>query len=352
MELGILGLTKSGKTTVFNALTMGRAEVAAYSAGKSAPNIGVVKVPDTRLANLCAMLNPERVVQAEVRYLDASASPREFGQLDALIHVIRVFHDERIQHIKGGIDPERDVGTLDFELIFSDLVIIEKRLERLRLSLKGAKSGEREIALREKSLLDRIKLALEGSVPLREQELSEQEHKAIRGYQFLSAKPLFLLFNIGEDQLAEGSSLEERFRSNYKRPHSEVAVLCGRLEMELCQLNNGEAAEFRSSMGLAQSGLDRAIRLSYGLLRLVTFFSASSEEVKAWTVSTGTVIQRAAGRIHSDMERGFIRAEVVGHDDLMKCGSFAEARRKGMIRMEGKNYVVQDGDVVTILFNI
>ncbi|MCL0065834.1 redox-regulated ATPase YchF [Dehalococcoidia bacterium] len=352
MELGILGLPKSGKTTVFNALTMGRAEVAAYSTAKAASNVGVVKVPDPRLDNLAAMLKPERAISAEVKYLDGGASPREFGQVDALIHVIRVFRDERIQHIKGGIDPERDVETLDLELILSDLAIIEKRLGRLRVSLKGAKAAEREIALREQSLLDKIKSALEDGLPLGEQELSEQEYKAIHGFQFLTAKPLLLLFNIGEDQLGEGSSLEQRFRSRYGRPHSEVAVLCGRLEMELGQLNNDEATEFRSSMGLTQSGLDRAIRLSYGLLELVTFFSIASGEVKAWTVSRGTTIQKAAGKIHSDMERGFIRAEVVRHDDLTKCGSLAEARRKGLIRMEGKNYVVQDGDVVTILFNI
>ncbi|MCL0072989.1 redox-regulated ATPase YchF [Dehalococcoidia bacterium] len=352
MELGILGLPKSGKTTVFNALTMGRAEVAAYSTGKATPNVGVVKVPDPRLDNLAAMLKPERTIPAEVRYLDGGDSPRGFGQVDALIHVIRVFRDERIPHIKGGVDPERDVGILDLELIFSDLSIIERRLERLRVSLKGAKVAEREIALREQSLLDKIKSALEDGLPLREQELSEQECKAIHGFQFLSAKPLLLLFNIGEDQREEGSSLERRFRSMFQRPHSEVAVLCGRLEMELGQLNDDEAMEFRSSMGLTQSGLDRAIRLSYGLLELVTFFSIASGEVKAWTVSRGTTIQKAAGRIHSDMERGFIRAEVIAHDDLTKCGSLAEARRKGLIRLEGKNYLVQDGDVVTILFNI
>lgn len=352
MELGILGLPKSGKTTVFNALTMGRAEVAAYSPGKATPNVGVVKVPDPRLDNLTAMLKPERTIPAEVRYLDGGASPGGFGQVDALIHVIRVFGDERIPHIKGGVDPERDVGILDLELIFSDLSIIERRLERLRVSLKGAKAAEREIALREQSLLDKMKSALDDALPLREQGLSEQECEAIQSFQFLTAKPLLLLFNIGEEQLGEGSSMEQRFRSRYKRPHSEVAVLCGRLEMELGQLNNDEAMEFRSSMELTRSGLDRAIRLSYGLLELVTFFSIASGEVKAWTVSTGTTIQKAAGKIHSDMERGFIRAEVVGHDDLMKCGSLAEARRKGLIRLEGKNYLVQDGDVVTILFNI
>jgi GTP-binding protein YchF len=352
MELGIIGLPKSGKTTVFNALTMGRAEVTAYSTGKVAPNVGVVKVPDPRLENLAAMLKPERTIHAEVRYLDGGASPREFGQVDALIHVVRVFRDERIPHIEGDVEPERDVGILALEMIFSDLSIIEKRLERLRDTLKGAKAGEREIALREQSLMDKIRSALDNNVPLREQELSEQECKAIQNFQFLTAKPLLLLFNIGEDQLGEGQSLEERFRSRYSRAHSEVAVLCGRLEMELNQLNNDAAMEFRSSLELTQSWRDRAIGLSYGLLEIATFFSIASGEVKAWTVLRGTTIQKAAGKIHSDMERGFIRAEVVRYEDLAKCGSIAEARRKGLIRLEGKNYLVQDGDVVTILFNI
>ncbi|MBT9163338.1 MAG: Ribosome-binding ATPase YchF [Chloroflexi bacterium] len=366
MELGIIGLPKSGKTTVFNALTIGKAEVAAYSTGREGPNVGVVKVPDSRLENLAAILKPERTIPAEVRYLDVGASPKGFGRregiggqflaqlskVDALIYVIRVFPDERIPHVEGSIEPERDAGILDLELAFSDLSIIERRLERLRVSLKAAKAAERELAIKEQSLLDRIKSALGDNVPLREQGLSEHECKAIQSFQFLTAKPLLLLFNIGEEQLDERQSLEERFRSRYRRPHSEVAVLCGKLEMELIQLSNNEAMAFRSSMELSQSGLDRAIRLSYGLLGLVSFFSIASDEVKAWTVSSGTTIQKAAGKIHSDMERGFIRAEVVGYDDLVKCGSIAEARHKGLIQLEGKNYVVQDGDVVTILFNI
>ena len=364
MELGILGLPKSGKTTVFNALT--KAEVGAYSTSGAGPKVGVVKVPDPRLENLAAILKPKRALPAEVRYLDIGASPKGFGRgegiggqflaqlskVDALIYVIRAFPDERIPHVVGSVEPERDVGILDLELIFSDLLIVERRLERLRVSLKGAKSAERELALKEQFLLDKIKSALSDNVPLREQGLSEHECKAIQSFQFLTAKPLLLLFNIGEEQLGERQSLEEQFRSKYRRPCSEVAVLCGKLEMELGQLSSDEAMEFRTSIGLTQSGLDRAIRLSYELLGLVSFFSIASDEVKVWTVSSGITIQKAAGKIHSDMERGFIRAEVVGHDDLVKCGSIAEARHKGLIRLEGKNYMVQDGDVVTILFNI
>ncbi len=352
MELGILGLPKSGKTTIFNALARGRAEVAAYSTGKAGTNVGLVKVPDPRLDQLTAILKPQRAVPAEVRYLDGGASPRGFGQVDALIHVIRLFPDERIPHSKGGIDPDRDVDILGLELIISDLSIIEKRLKRLRESLKGARAAEREIALREQSLLDQIGSSLGQNVPLREQGLSQQEGKAIHGFQLVTAKPLLLLFNIGEEQLGERAFLEERFRSIHRRPHTEATVLCGRLEMELGELSNDEAMEFRSSLQLAQSGLERAIILSYGLLELVTFFSIASGEVRAWAVSRGTTMQQAAGKIHSDMERGFIRAEVIGHDDLAKCGGIAEARRQGLIRLEGKNYLVQDGDVVTILFNI
>jgi len=366
MELGILGLPKSGKTTIFNALTKGKAETAAYSISTMAPNIGAVKVPDPRLKNLTAILKPERTVPAEVRYIDVGTSPKGFGKgegiggqflaqlskADALIHVVRVFADESIPHIEGSVDPERDITILDLELAFSDLSIIERRLEKIKTSLKGARAAERELALREQALLDKIKSALENNVPVREQKLNEQESKAIENFQFLSAKPILLLLNIGEEQLEETSYLEEQWHTQYRRPCSEVAVLCGKLEMELSQLSDAEAEEFQSSMGLPQSGADRAIRISYGLLGLVSFFSIASDEVKAWTVSKGTTVQKAAGKIHSDMERGFIRAEVIGHDDLMKCGSIAEARHKGLLRLEGKNYIVQDGDVVTILFNI
>lgn len=365
MELGIIGLPKSGKTTVFNALTRGKAETAAYSAGTAVPNIGVVKVPDPRLRELERIFKPKRTVQAEVRYLDVAGAGKglgkgegigflaELSKADALIHVVRAFRDENVPHIEGSIDPERDIATLNLELAFSDMAIIEKRLQRLQDSMsKGARPSEREAALWEHALLVRIKKALEEDVPIRDQALEKDEARAIENYQFLTAKPLFLLINIGESELAEARALEERLRKRYERPLSRVGVLCGKLEMELAQLEEKEAEEFRSAMGITEAGLERMVRSSYGLLGLITFFTTVSEELKSWAIRRGTTAVKAAGKIHTDMERGFIRAEVIGYDDLIRCGSMAEARKRGLLRLEGKTYVVQDGDIMTILFNV
>ena len=366
MEIGVIGLPKSGKTTVFNALTKGEAQTGAYSSAALAPNIGVVKVPDPRLDELTDLLKPKRTVPAEVTYIDIAAPAKGFGKgegpsgqllaylskADALAHVVRAFEDETIPHSEGTVNPERDIGTMNLELAFSDLAIIERRLERLKDSLKGAKQQERELILREQALLAKIKSALEEDIPIREQDLSEQEVKTIENFQFLTAKPMLLLLNIGEDQLPQASSLETKFASRYRRQNCEVAVLCGQLEMELAQLSDAEAQEFRASLGLDESGLNRMIRLSHGLLGLISFFTIASDEVKAWTIRRSTTVQKAAGKVHSDMERGFIRAEVIGHDDLVKCGGLAEARKQGLLRLEGKNYIVQDGDVVTVLFNV
>lgn len=365
MEIGIIGLPKSGKTTVFNALTRGKAQTDAYSSAL-APNIGVVKVPDPRLETLTKILKPKRTVPAEVTYIDIAAPLKGFGKgegpggqfldylskVDALAHVIRVFEDERLPHPEGSVNPGRDVGTMNMELAFSDLAIIERRMERLKASLKGAKPQEREAISREQTLLDKIKSALEADTPVREQTLSENESKLLENFQFLTAKPMLLLLNIGEKQIPDATSLEDKFRSTYRSPNCEVAALCGKLEMELTQLDDVEAQEFRSALGVAESGLDRLIRLSYSLLGLISFFTTASGEVKAWTIRRNTTAQKAAGKIHTDMERGFIRAEVISHDDLIKCGSLAEARKRGLLRLEGKNYIVQDGDVVTILFNV
>ncbi|MEE8471375.1 MAG: DUF933 domain-containing protein, partial [Dehalococcoidia bacterium] len=266
--------------------------------------------------------------------------------------VVRDFEDESIPHIEGSVDPERDIGIMNLELAFSDLTIIERRLDRLEASLKGAKHQEREVAVREQALLSRIKSGLEEDIPIREQNLPEQEVKEIENFQFLTAKPLLLLLNIGEGQLSEASSLETQWSSRYRRPCLEVAVLCGQLEMELAQLSDHEAHEFRASMGLGESGLDRMIRISYGVLGLISFFTVVSDEARAWTIRRNATVQKAAGKVHSDMERGFIRAEVISCDDLLACGSIAEARKRGLLRLEGKNYVVKDGDLVTVLFNV
>ncbi len=357
MEIGIIGLPKSGKTTVFQALTKGKGEKVPHSPGTAVQ--GVIKVPDPRLQTLTEILKPKRTVPAEVRYIDIGAPIKEIGgahltQLstaDALIYVVRVFQDQRVPHIEGSVDPERDIATADLELAFSDLAIVERRLERLEVDLKGAKAQEREAILREQALIQEIKSALEKDIPLREQELSEPEDKLIRNYQFLSAKPMLLLLNIGEEQIPEANSLEARFQ-RYRRPGRDIAVLCGKLEMELAELSNADAEEFRVAMSLNGSGLEQVAALSHQLLGLVTFFTIASDEVKAWSVPQNTTAQKAAGKIHSDMERGFIRAEVIAYDELVKCGSLTEAKRHGLLRLEGKSYIIQDGDVVTILFHI
>ncbi len=366
MQIGIIGLPKSGKTTVFNALTRGKAQTDTYSTSTLTPNIGVVKVPDPRLDMLTHILKPKRTVPTEVTYIDIAAPAKGFdkgegpgGQLlaylskvDALAHVVRAFDDERLPHPEGSVSPERDISTMNLELAFSDMAIIERRLDRLRSSLKGAKPQERELISKEQALLGKTKSALESDKLIREQTFTETEAKILENFQFLTAKPMLLLLNIGEKQIPEASALEAKFSSRYKNPHCQVATLCGKLEMELSQLNEAEAKEFRTEMGIGESGLAHVISLSYDLLGLISFFTIASDEVKAWTIHRNTPAQKAAGKIHTDMEHGFIRAEVIKYDDLLKCGSLAEAKRHGLLRIEGKNYIVQDGDVVTILFNI
>lgn len=358
MEIGIIGLPKSGKTTLFNALTGGKAEIGTYAT--VVPNLGVAKVPDPRIDGLNGIFHPKRKVAAEVKYIDVAApTKRELGgaflthlsQTDGLLNVARAFEDDDVPHIEGRVDAERDVKLLDLELTFSDLSIIEKRLHKIDGSLK-AKAHEREAFTKEQALLARIKTTLEGEVPIREQELTEDERKAISGYQFLSAKPLLTVFNIGEERLPQAGSLEEVWQKKYSRPHVDVAVLCGKLEMELVQLDEADAREFRSTMGIADTALNRIIGLCYELLGLISFFTVVSDEVKAWTIQSNTIAVQAAGKIHTDMERGFIRAEVIAYDDLIKCGSIAEGRKSGLLHTEGKSYNVRDGDVITFLFNV
>jgi hypothetical protein len=272
------------------------------------------------------------------------------NRVDAFLEVVRAFQDESIPHSEGSIDPERDIAIMNLELAFSDLTILEKRMKRIGDSLKGARSSEREGLLREQALLTRIKSVLEGETPIREQALSQEEAKAIENYQFLTAKPLMIVLNLGEGKVPEASSLEERLGSHY--PQFPITSLCGKLEMELAQLDEAEAAEFRSALNIEEVASHRLIRFSYELLGLASFFTTASGEVKAWQVLKNTPAVKAAGKIHSDMERGFIRAEVISYDELVKCGSLAEARKQGFLRREGKNYQVQDGDVITFLFSI
>jgi ribosome-binding ATPase YchF (GTP1/OBG family) len=250
------------------------------------------------------------------------------------------------------MDIERDIAAMNLELSFSDLAIIERRLDRLAESLKAAKPAERQAHAHEQQLLLRLKAGLEKDIPVREMDLTPEEVKAINNFQFLTAKPLVVVVNIGEGQLEEAPAIEEKLNGKYRRPECAVTTLCARLEAELAQLEPAEAVEMRASYGLKERGADRVVGFSYGLMGLISFFTVVSGEVRAWPVAAGTEAVKAAGKIHTDMERGFIRAEVISFADLMRCGGMAEAKRHGVLRMEGKTYTVQDGDVITFLFNV
>ena len=355
INIGITGLAKSGRTTIFNALTRGKADTRSAT-----PHIGVTKVPEPRLKVLADMLHPKKVVPAEVSYTDIGASVKasgsqilnQIGNADALLNVVRAFSDDSIPHVEGSLDVDRDIATNNLELAVYDSGIINRRLEKIEVSLKGAKPTERQGLLHEQELLARIKTELEKEMPVRELSLSSDELKTIANYQFLTAKPLLIVVNIGEGQIPQAPSLEAQLNSRYSRARSGVITLCGKLEMELAQLDDDAARSFRADFGLTESGLDRVIKLSYELLGLISFFTIASGEVKAWSIQKGTSAIKAAGKIHSDMERGFIRAEVTSYNDLMKCGSLAETQKRGLLRLEGKSYIVQDGDVITFLFNV
>jgi GTP-binding protein YchF len=347
-------------------LTRGKADTTTYTTTVLAPNIGVSKVPEPRLLALDKIFHPKKLTPAEIKYVDIVGIAKDFGKgegisgqflnylsnADALIQVVRAFEDENVPHVDGTIDPKRDIATMNLELVFSDLAIIERRLKRLEDSMKGAKQSERDTFSKEQALLEKIKSDLEKEVPIWQQSLTGDEVKSLANYQFLTAKPMLLVINIGENQLTQASSFEAEIRSIYSNTQFEVVVLCGKLEMELSQLDDADSAEFRKALGLMEPATDRVIRTSYQLLGLISFFTTVSDELKAWTITKGTSAVKAAGKIHTDIERGFIRAEVVNFQDLDRCGSLAEVKKHGLLRLEGRNYLVQDGDIITFLFNI
>jgi hypothetical protein len=366
INIGIIGLPQSGKTTVFNALTKGKADTVSHATEGASPHIGVARVPEPRLKVLTDILHPGKVVFSEAKYIDIGASVKNLardkgigGQLlnqlssvDTLICVVRAFTDASIPHPQGSLDIKRDIDSLNMELVFSDLAIMERRLEKLEISLKGAKPGERTSFLQEKDILLRFKTELENDKPLRTLSIESAAARFVANYQFLTAKPMLIVINIGEEQLSQAASLEKELDAQFSGAGCCVVTLCGKLEMELSQLEESAAREFRNEFGLKESGLERTIKMSYELSDLITFFSSASNEVRAWPIKKGTTAQKAAGKIHTDMEKGFIRAECISLDDLVKCGGIAEARKKGMLRSEGKDYIIQDGDVVTFLFNV
>ncbi len=366
MEIGIVGLPQCGKTTIFNALTGGNASLSTHPSGTLTTNIGMAKVSDDRLDALKSIYSPKKIIPAEVTYVDILGLTRGFGKdegvsgkflnilsgVDALLQVVRVFEDDKVPHIGGALDPVRDLITIGLELILSDVTILDRRMSRIEEALKGARSAEREQWLKEKDFLLKVRCDLEQEVPIWQQELSEEQKRSLSHFQFLSAKPVLVVLNIDENQLENAASLENTIRSSYSHPRFQVVALCGKLEMELAQLSESEANEFRGELGLKEPALQKTIKLSYELLDLLSFFTTVSAELKVWTVTRGTTALKAAGKIHSDIEKGFIKAEVIHYDDLVKYGSTAEVRKQGLMRLEGKSYSVQDGDIITFLFNI
>ena len=362
MKIGIVGLPYVGKTTIFNALTQSEAETGTYIVQKGS-NISSVKVPDERLASLAGVFNPKRVTPTSIDYVDVAGVAKgdiaregleagiiaELREVDALAHVVRVFEDDAVPHVDGDVDAKRDIETIDIELTFADLQIIDSRLDRLSRELRTQKVPALE---HERTVLERCKGALEAGVALREIELSPEDERAIRGYGFLTQKPLLVILNIGEDGLDQTESIHESIGDSAQKPQTEIIAVVAKLEMEISQLDEEDAEIFLGEMGLNESALTRVIHASYRLLGLITFFTVVSDELRAWTLRGGMMAVEAAAAIHTDMARGFIRAETIHWADLVDCGSLAKARDKGLLRLEGKDYTVQDGDVLTIRFNV
>ncbi len=358
MKTGIVGLANSGKTTVFNALTGQNIPATVYPTTEAEPNVGVVKVPDERVDRLAEIYRPKKVTLATVEYTDylgiTKGDPQQnrkalemIKDVDAVVHVIRAFEDEAVVHPAGSIDPLRDAETLELELIFSDLELVEKRLERME---EGAKKGKKPDE-KERRVLLRCKEALEEEIPLRKLDFNEDELLSLRHLQFISIKPEVMLLNLHEDDMGteEAASAAGELQERFGLP---VVALSGKIEMEIAQLGREEAEEFLKDLGIEEPAMSRLISLCYEHLGLISFLTVGKDEVRAWTIKKGTTAQKAAGKIHTDIERGFIRAEVVSYRDFIQAGSMAAAREKGLVRLEGKNYVVRDGDIVNFRFNV
>jgi ribosome-binding ATPase len=349
MQTGIIGLPQVGKTTLFRILTKANVE----AKGGQSTHVGVAKVPEPRLAELAKLYNPKKITYATVQYVDLAGVQKErmreslasLRDVDAIAHVIRVFDDPTVPHAEGTIDPLRDATNLDLELILSDHDQVTKRLEKLEKELKKKKDPLQEA---EKAVLEKCKAHLEAEKPLRELTLTPEERKPIGGFLFLSARPMLYVLNLGDDEAAELDKAVEKHKLSalQGRPNTAVVAVCGRLEAELAEMDEKEAAELLASYGLNEPGLNRLIRATYDLVGLMAFFTAGEPEVRAWTIRKGSTAVKAAGEIHSEIEKGFIRAEVVRCADLLAAGSLAAAREKAQVRLEGKEYIVQEGDVI------
>ena len=364
MKLGIVGLPNVGKSTLFNALTNAGAASANYPFCTIEPNVGVVTVPDERLDALAAMHRPEKITPAVIEFVDIAGLVKGASQgeglgnkflshireVDAIIHVVRCFADSNIIHVSVGIDPVSDAETINTELMLSDLELVERRLERVKKQLKGDKSLETEM-----EVLQRVYTALSEGESVREMEFDETERQLVSALPLLSLKPVIYAANISEEDVGgdlTGNPYYESLRSFADKERAEILPVCAAIEAEIAELADEEKSEFLRELGIRESGLDRLIRKSYALLGLISFLTAGQPEVRAWTIKKGTKAPQAAGKIHSDIERGFIRAEVIAFDDLMRVGNMSTAKDKGLVRSEGKEYVMQDGDIVLFRFNV
>lgn len=366
MKLGIVGLPNVGKSTLFNSLTKAGAESANYPFCTIDPNVGVVTVPDERLNVLGEMYHTKKIIPAAIEFVDIAglvkgASKGEglgnqflanIREVDAIVHVVRCFEDSNIVHVDGSIDPMRDVETINLELIFSDIEVLDRRIAKTARSARNDKAAAKEL-----KLLEKIKAYLEdGRLAKNFDDFGdEEEEELFQSFNLLTAKPVIFAANVTEDDLpndGEDNEGVQKLRKYAEEEKCEVFVVCAQIEQEIAELEDDEKKMFLEDLGLKESGLEKLIRASYRLLGLISYLTAGEPEVRAWTITKGTKAPQAAGKIHTDFERGFIRAEVVAYDDLIACGSHNAAKEKGLIRLEGKDYVVQDGDIMLFRFNV
>jgi len=364
MKLGIVGLPNVGKSTLFNAITNAGAQSANYAFCTIEPNVGVVAVPDYRLDKLAEMYHPQKITPATIEFVDIAglvkgASKGEglgnkflshIREVDAIIHVVRCFDNDDIIHVEGSVDPRRDIETINLELILSDVELLDRRLDRSRKAMKGDKSLQKEV-----DFLERLREGLQNGINARAVEMDDEEREILQSVALLSSKPVIYACNMSEEDFANSIEQNERYKTVCEiaaAEGAEVLPICAELEAEIASLSKEEKAMFLSDLGIAQGGLDLLIQHSYHLLGLISYLTAGEPEVRAWTIKKGTKAPQAAGKIHSDFERGFIRAEVISFDELTACGNMQVAKEKGKIRSEGKDYVMQDGDIVLFRFNV